>query len=156
MHGPDWRAWPAALADPRSAAVAALRRTRADRVNFHAWLQWLTAEQAAAAQRAARQAGMSIGVISDLAVGAHPGGADAWARPDALVTGVSVGAPPDEFNQRGQDWTLPPWHPGWLAAEAGAAGGAIRGDHPARRGLAHRSRHGAGPAVVDTRRDGPR
>ena len=119
VHGPDWRAWPAALADPRSAAVAALRRTRADRVDFHTWLQWLTAEQAAAAQRAARQAGMSIGVISDLAVGAHPGGADAWARPDALVTGVSVGAPPDEFNQRGQDWTLPPWHPGWLAAEAG-------------------------------------
>jgi 4-alpha-glucanotransferase len=119
VHGPDWRAWPAALADPRSAAVAALRRTRADRVDFHAWLQWLTAEQAAAAQRAARQAGMSIGVISDLAVGAHPGGADAWARPDALVTSVSVGAPPDEFNQRGQDWTLPPWHPGWLAAEAG-------------------------------------
>jgi 4-alpha-glucanotransferase len=119
VHGPDWRAWPAALADPRSAAVAALRRARADRVDFHAWLQWLTAEQAAAAQRAARQAGMSIGVISDLAVGAHPGGADAWARRDALVTGVSVGAPPDEFNQRGQDWTLPPWHPGWLAAEAG-------------------------------------
>ena len=119
VHGPDWRAWPSALADPRSAAVATLRRTRADRVDFHAWLQWLTAEQAAAAQRAARQAGMSIGVISDLAVGAHPGGADAWARPDALVTGVSVGAPPDEFNQRGQDWTLPPWHPGWLAAEAG-------------------------------------
>jgi 4-alpha-glucanotransferase len=119
VHGPDWRAWPAALTDPRSAAVAALRRTRADRVDFHAWLQWLTAEQAAAAQRAARQAGMSIGVISDLAVGAHPGGADAWARRDALVTGVSVGAPPDEFNQRGQDWTLPPWHPGWLAAEAG-------------------------------------
>jgi 4-alpha-glucanotransferase len=88
-------------------------------VDFHAWLQWLTAEQAAAAQRAARQAGMSIGVINDLAVGAHPGGADAWARQDVIVTGVSVGAPPDEFNQRGQDWTLPPWHPGWLAAEAG-------------------------------------
>jgi 4-alpha-glucanotransferase len=119
VHGPDWRAWPAALADPRSAEVAALRRTGADRVDFHAWLQWLTTEQAAAAQRAARQAGMSIGVISDLAVGAHPGGADAWARQNVIVTGVSVGAPPDEFNQRGQDWTLPPWHPGWLAAEAG-------------------------------------
>jgi 4-alpha-glucanotransferase len=119
IHGPDWRAWPAALADPRSAEVAALRRARADRVDFHAWLQWLTAEQAAAAQRAARQAGMSIGVINDLAVGSHPGGADAWARQDVIVAGVSVGAPPDEFNQRGQDWTLPPWHPGWLAAQAG-------------------------------------
>src|SRR5580704_777359 len=119
VHGPDWRTWPAALADPRSPEVAALRQARADRVEFHAWLQWLTGEQAAAAQRAARQAGMSIGVIADLAVGAHPGGADAWARQDVIVTGMSVGAPPDEFNQRGQDWTLPPWHPGWLAAQAG-------------------------------------
>ena len=31
-----------ALADPRSAEVAALRRERAGRVEFHAWLQWLT------------------------------------------------------------------------------------------------------------------
>jgi 4-alpha-glucanotransferase len=119
VHGPDWRTWPAVLADPRSAGVASLRRARADRVNFHIWLQWLAAQQADAAQRAARGAGMSIGVISDLAVGAHPGGADAWARQDVIVTGVSVGAPPDEFNQRGQDWTLPPGHPGWLAARAG-------------------------------------
>jgi 4-alpha-glucanotransferase len=119
VHGPDWRTWPAVLADPRSAEVASLRRARADRVDFHIWLQWLAAQQAEAAQQAARRAGMSIGVISDLAVGAHPGGADAWARQDVVVTGVSVGAPPDEFNQRGQDWTLPPWHPGWLAARAG-------------------------------------
>jgi 4-alpha-glucanotransferase len=119
VHGPDWRAWPAALADSRSAQVAALRRARAGQVDFHAWLQWLAAEQAAAAQRAATQAGMTIGVINDLAVGEHPGGADAWAGQDVIVSGISVGAPPDEFNQRGQDWTLPPWHPGWLAALAG-------------------------------------
>jgi 4-alpha-glucanotransferase len=119
VHGPDWRTWPAALTDPRSAQVAELRRTLADRVSFHAWVQWLAAGQAAAAQGAARQAGMAIGVINDLAVGAHPGGADAWARQDVIVPGISVGAPPDEFNQRGQDWTLPPWHPGWLAAQAG-------------------------------------
>ena len=118
-HGPDWRSWPRPLADPRSAEVAALRRRLADRMEFHAWLQWLAAEQAAAAQAAARRAGMSIGVIADLAVGAHPGGADAWAWQDVIVPGISVGAPPDEFNQRGQDWTLPPWHPGWLVAQAG-------------------------------------
>jgi len=119
VHGPDWRSWPPPLTHPGSAEVAALRRRLADRVDFHAWLQWLAAEQAAAAQAAARHAGMSIGVIADLAVGSHPGGADAWARQDVIVPGVSVGAPPDEFNQRGQDWTLPPWHPGWLAARAG-------------------------------------
>ena len=119
VHGPDWRSWPAALADPGSAEVARLRERLANRVEFHAWLQWLTAEQFAAAQRAARRAGMGVGVITDLAVGAHPGGADAWARQDVIVPGISVGAPPDEFNQLGQNWTLPPWHPGRLAAQAG-------------------------------------
>ena len=119
VHGPDWRSWPAALTDPGSAEVTELRRTLADRIEFHAWLQWLAAEQLAAAQQAARAAGMSIGVITDLAVGAHPGGADAWARQDVIVPGISVGAPPDEFNQLGQNWTLPPWHPGRLAAQAG-------------------------------------
>ena len=119
VHGPEWRSWPAALADPGSAKVAELRRELAGRIAFHEWLQWLTAEQLARAQQAAKRAGMSIGVITDLAVGAHPGGADAWARQDVIVPGMSVGAPPDEFNQRGQNWTLPPWHPGWLAAQAG-------------------------------------
>ena len=119
VHGPDWRCWPAALADPGSAEVTELKGKLADRIEFHQWLQWLTAEQLAAARQAARRAGMSIGVITDLAVGAHPGGADAWARQDVIVPGISVGAPPDEFNQRGQNWTLPPWHPGRLAAEAG-------------------------------------
>ena len=119
VHGPDWRRWPSPLADPRSAAVAQLRRELTDRIWFHAWVQWLAAEQAAAAHAAARQAGMTIGVVADLAVGSHPGGADAWARQDVIVPGVSVGAPPDEFNQRGQDWTLPPWHPERLAAQAG-------------------------------------
>ena len=106
-HGPDWRTWRAGLADPRSSEVAELRRSRADRVDFHAWLQWLTAEQAAAAQRAARQAGM------DTASSATWPSARTRAAPtpgpaqDVIVTGVSVGAPPDEFNQRGQDWTCP-------------------------------------------------
>jgi 4-alpha-glucanotransferase len=116
VHGADYRAWPAPLRDPRSAEVAVARAGLARPAEFHAWVQWLVAEQAAAAQQAARDAGMSIGIIADLAVGAHPGGADAWAGQDAIAAGVSVGAPPDAFNQRGQDWTLPPWHPGRLAA----------------------------------------
>jgi 4-alpha-glucanotransferase len=139
-HGADYRAWPPRLQHPRSAEVAALRRELAERVEFHVWVQWLVAEQAAAAQRAAREAGMEIGILHDLAVGAHPGGADAWAGHDVFVRGVSVGAPPDAFNQNGQNWTLPPWHPGHLAAQdyrpladliAGTAGdaGGLRIDH---------------------------
>jgi 4-alpha-glucanotransferase len=140
VHGPDWRRWPARLRDPRSRAVATERARLAGPAGFHAWLQWLADEQRAAAQRAAREAGMALGIIHDLAVGAHPGGADSWADQHVLVRGVSVGAPPDEFNQRGQDWSLPPWHPQRLAAAgyrplAGLIGtalshaGGIRADH---------------------------
>jgi len=140
IHGPDWREWPEQLHSPRSAAVAAERGRLGARVKFHAWLQWLADEQRAAAQAAARAAGMRIGIVADLAVGAHPGGADAWAYAGVLAPGVSVGAPPDEFNQQGQDWAQPPWHPGRLAAAGyqplagliraafGHAGG-LRADH---------------------------
>jgi 4-alpha-glucanotransferase len=58
---------------------------------------------------------MSIGVIHDLAVGVHPGGAVAWALGDAFAHTVSVGAPPDQYNQIGQDWSQPPWRPDRLA-----------------------------------------
>jgi 4-alpha-glucanotransferase len=53
--------------------------------------------------------------MHDLAVGAHPDGADAWALQDVLALGVSAGAPPDAFNQQGQDWSQPPWRPDRLA-----------------------------------------
>jgi 4-alpha-glucanotransferase len=116
-HGPDYRDWPSPLRVPDSAEVAVLRADLARPAEFHAWVQWLVTEQVAAAQQAARDAGMAIGIVHDLAVGSHPGGADAWAGQGSLVRGISVGAPPDAFNQRGQDWTLPPWHPGHLAAQ---------------------------------------
>jgi 4-alpha-glucanotransferase len=112
-HGPDWRGWPEPLRDTAAGLAAAAGR---DAAEFHAWVQWLVDEQLAAAQAAARDAGMAIGVIHDLAVGVHPGGADAWAHQDLLVQGISVGAPPDSFNQLGQNWSQPPWHPRRLAA----------------------------------------
>ncbi len=116
VHGPDWRRWPADLADPRRVSPMIANGPLAGQADFHAWLQWLADQQLAAAQRAALAAGMSVGLIADLAVGVHPGGADAWARQDLLVRGISVGAPPDGFNQRGQDWTQPPVNPRRLVA----------------------------------------
>jgi 4-alpha-glucanotransferase len=118
VHGADWRGWPPELADASRAAELAASGPLAERAGFYAWIQWLLDEQLAEAQRSALAAGMDIGVISDLAVGSDPGGADAWAHQGLLVRGMSVGAPPDGFNQRGQDWTQPPWHPHRLAAAA--------------------------------------
>ena len=67
-------------------------------------------------RRTGRPTGMAVGLIADLAVGCSSGGADAWTLADALAPGVTVGAPPDDFNQQGQDWALPPWRPDALAA----------------------------------------
>jgi 4-alpha-glucanotransferase len=116
VHGPDYRTWPARLRAPRTAEAEVRRGDLAALAEFHAWVQWLVADQVAAAQAAARDAGMAIGIIADLAIGAHPGGADAWSGQEFLARGFTVGAPPDAFNQRGQDWALPPYHPRALAA----------------------------------------
>ncbi|MCF3123647.1 4-alpha-glucanotransferase [Streptomyces arenae] len=140
IHGPDWHSWPAPLRDPASPATARARRTAMGRVDFHCRLAWLTDTQLAAAQRSAREAGMDIGLVHDLAVGVHPGGADAWAQQRHFAPRITVGAPPDAFNARGQDWGLPPWRPDRLA-ESGYApyrallrgllrhAGALRIDH---------------------------
>ncbi len=108
-------AWPDDVREPTSLRVEVLRDTLADRVNFYEWLQWCLDEQLAGAQRAAVEAGMVIGVVHDLAVGVHPDGADQWALSSTLASGVSVGAPPDMYNQLGQDWVMPPWRPDRLA-----------------------------------------
>nr|WP_202627929.1 4-alpha-glucanotransferase [Cellulomonas sp. APG4] len=111
-------AWPEGADDVGSDVVRRLREQLADRVTFYCWLQWVADEQLATAQRAARAGGMRIGVMHDLAVGVHPEGADAWAMRDVLAQRVSVGAPPDMYNQQGQDWSQPPWRPDALARAA--------------------------------------
>lgn len=129
-----------AAAWPAPADAGHLREEYAERIDFYRWLQWVCDEQLEAAQRAASTAGMEIGLLHDLAVGVRPGGADAWTLSGVLADGVSVGAPPDMFNQQGQNWSQPPWHPTRLAESGYAAyrdmlrtilrhAGGIRVDH---------------------------
>lgn len=115
--GPDWSRWPEDLRDPDSDAVARYAHDHAEEVRFHQWLQWQVAQQRAGAQRAALSAGMRLGILHDLAVGVHPTGADAWALHRSLARGVTVGAPPDAYNQLGQDWSQPPLRPDALAED---------------------------------------
>ncbi len=114
-HGPDWHEWPEPLRHPSSAAVARFRDANADDVDFYRWLQFVLDEQLSAAQAAARRTGMTLGVMHDLAVGVHPEGSDSWSLQDVFAQGIRVGAPPDAFNQAGQDWAQPPWRPDRLA-----------------------------------------
>jgi len=118
VNGIEVDGWPAGLDHPRTPQVAAFAEQHQTLVRLHAWMQWVLDEQLQLAQRGARDAGMAIGLMHDLAVGVHPDGADAWSLQDVLARGVSVGAPPDMYNQVGQDWSQPPWRPDALADAA--------------------------------------
>ncbi len=102
VHGRDHRLWPEPVGVPDTARVA-----------FWCWVQLLVDEQLRGIGE-----GMAVGVLHDLAVGVDGGGADAWAMQDVLASGATIGAPPDELAQRGQDWGLPPWHPDRLRDQA--------------------------------------
>jgi 4-alpha-glucanotransferase len=110
-HGGAWRRWPSKYRDPRSSDVRRFVDARADRVRFHQWIQWHLDKQL---ERAAH----IVPVMQDLPIGIDPEGADAWAWQDVLAHNISVGAPPDEFNTRGQNWGLPPFVPGRLKRAA--------------------------------------
>ncbi len=135
-HGGDWRQWPIALRDSASNDVAAFAHNN-DRVRFHLWVQWLLDTQLRDAGRVGDE---RFDVMTDLAIGCDRAGADTWVNPTAFCLDMSVGAPPDAFNQLGQNWGLPPFHPWGLrelayepfvqtvrAALGGA--GALRMDH---------------------------
>ncbi|MGI9125595.1 MAG: 4-alpha-glucanotransferase, partial [Mycobacterium sp.] len=110
-HGGDWRRWPDPLQHPANPAVADFAARNERSVDFYRWLQWHLDDQLAQAQSQALRTGMALGIMHDLAVGVHPTGADAWSLQDVLALGVTAGAPPDEFNQLGQNWSQPPWRP---------------------------------------------
>ncbi|HEU0156358.1 MAG TPA: 4-alpha-glucanotransferase, partial [Stellaceae bacterium] len=109
--GFSWRGWPASLRNPRSVQVAEFAAVRRDRVEFFEFLQWQAERQLAAAAASARAGGLSIGLYRDLAVGADPNGAEAWADQELVAATASIGAPPDALSRAGQNWGLAPVNP---------------------------------------------
>ena len=116
VWGAPWESTWFAETNRDSPEVAELIRDHADMVDFECWLQWIAAEQVTAAQTAARESGMALGLMQDMAVGVHSLGADVWWNPERFAVGsVTVGCPPDFYNQQGQDWGQPPFNPNYLA-----------------------------------------
>ena len=136
----DWREWPARYRKADSAAVAQFAAQHSDEIGFHLFAQWLAREGLAAAQHRARDAGMAIGLITDLAVGVHPGGSDCWAMPKAMLQGLTIGAPSDPLGPLGQNWAISGFSPEglrrsgyqpWIAMLRAAlrSAGGLRIDH---------------------------
>ena len=108
-HQSGWHSWPQQYRHPDNPEVAHFAKVNAKRIEFHRWLQWLIDGQLA---RCSRQ----MSLMQDLPIGVDPDGADAWSWQDIFAKEIAVGAPPDEFNTRGQNWGLPPFDPHKLRA----------------------------------------
>jgi 4-alpha-glucanotransferase len=135
-----WTEWPQPWRSPNPSQLEEYRQAHIEACDFHEFTQWVADRQLGACMQATRRAGMPIGLYGDLAVGIDRHGADAWINHGAVLATVSVGAPPDEFNPRGQDWGLAPLNPHMLPADdfktmrqlmasAMRHAGAIRLDH---------------------------
>jgi 4-alpha-glucanotransferase len=101
----SWRDWPAAYQDAGGPATRQLS-ARDPEIAFQLFVQWRADTSLAAAQTQARASGMRVGLIADMAVGMDPAGSHAWSAPKEVLNGLTVGAPPDIFNSRGQNWGL--------------------------------------------------
>lgn len=108
----SWRRWPKGFG-PREAK----KRAAPEDVDFQIFLQWFVSRSYGAAQSACRDNGMRAGLIADLAIGIDPSGAHAWARPDEVLNGLTIGAPPDYYSAEGQNWGLTGFSPRGLAAK---------------------------------------
>lgn len=107
----SWHSWPEEYRDPRGDGVAQFAEAHDPHIMFHAFLQWQAARGLQHAQQSARDTGMRIGLITDLAVGAESSGSQAWSRQHQMLNGLSAGAPPDILGPRGQSWGLAAFSP---------------------------------------------
>jgi 4-alpha-glucanotransferase len=107
----NWQAWPVEWRDPKSPSVRRFAEKNKLEILFHSFLQWLADRSFAAAHQEIRNAGMRIGLIADLAVGMNSSGSAAWSEQKDVLVGLQIGAPPDLYNNRGQNWGLTTFSP---------------------------------------------
>lgn len=78
---------------------------------FFAYLQFVAEQQLSQCQAQAKQLGMVIGLVRDLAVGVASNSVEVRADNSPFCQHASIGAPPDPFAPQGQNWGLTPYDP---------------------------------------------
>ncbi len=106
-----WPLWPRAYHDPKSSAVAEFAKEHGEAVTFFLYVAWNAWEQLAACGRRSWERGLAVGLYGDLPVGVDPAGLDTWLTPSLFALTVRIGAPPDDFNPKGQEWGVCPFLP---------------------------------------------
>ncbi|MBI2862126.1 MAG: 4-alpha-glucanotransferase [Chloroflexi bacterium] len=100
-----WPRWPQPLRD----GTLSPGDYEEEAERYHLYAQWLAYEQLEALSQKATALGSRL--YLDLPLGAHSDSYDVWREREAFALDVSVGAPPDPFCTKGQNWGFPPLHP---------------------------------------------
>ncbi len=101
----SWETWPAELIRREPDALAAVRREFADQIAMYCLWQFIAHREWSAMRAYAASRGVRIG--GDLAFSPCAESAEVWANQNDFDLTRSVGAPPDNFNPKGQRWGLP-------------------------------------------------
>jgi 4-alpha-glucanotransferase len=110
-QGQPWWTWAPALAQRDTNALATARRTHAQAIEEHAFIQWCFDEQISALKAHAQTRGVRL--MGDLPIFVAHDSADCWARPDLYFLDDQhqptfvAGVPPDGFTPDGQRWGNP-------------------------------------------------
>ena len=104
-QGKPWAEWPERLREGRLKSGDYKKENK----NYHLYVQWRAQRQLRGLAEAGRKSG--TGLYLDFPLGVHPYGYDVWRYQDQFVQEVNVGAPPDAFFTKGQNWQFPPLHP---------------------------------------------
>ncbi|MFL6248585.1 MAG: 4-alpha-glucanotransferase [Thermoanaerobaculia bacterium] len=84
-------------------------------IRYHLYVQYRMAQQMREVANAARRLGS--GLYLDFPLGVNPAGYDARRYAHIFARGVSVGAPPDLFFTKGQNWGFAPFDPDAIREE---------------------------------------
>lgn len=105
--GLPWWQWPAPFRDRAARALEHAWAAHDDAVQRCQYGQWVAHEQWADARAKLRAAGVEV--MGDLPFMVGRDSADLWSHRGEFKADSSVGAPPDQFNDEGQEWGLPPY-----------------------------------------------
>lgn len=106
-----WTQWPEDFKDKDSYATQEFAKENIDRINFYQFLEWLLIKQLQSVGNKSLELGLRIGLYGDMPVSVDPNGFDVWFEKEVYASGIGIGAPPDDFNLKGQNWGLIPFNP---------------------------------------------
>ena len=98
--GKDWQNWESDFRFPNKEALDKIYREYEKEVLFYEYLQWLIESELDEIRE--------YPILFDLGFGSIKSSFDVWLHQDLYALSAEYGAPPDDFNPKGQKWGFPP------------------------------------------------